>query len=574
MVGRVVRRMVVVGVAALAFVPALPATVASATPPSPSLIPTADKRIFMITDSVGLGAKSAMSKVFPSPEWQLTVTGKPGLFTEQLAANYVAPAPLYQFGESAIVATGYNYPYWDPPRFDRAIDQMVNTLKGKGVQRIFWVTMREVKPQYFSGWNSLSSAYRTLYLAYPTANQQLRNAQVRHPELSIIDWAAVSDQTGLTYDAIHLNPTGAARYSSIASTAVRSGASRQAAGAITELDVASAEGVPEGATAAALNLTVVNPRMSGYLTAYPCGGDRPVVSNLNFRANENVAAATIVPIGVDGKVCVYQSTEAHIIADLNGAFAADSGFVALTPGRAVDTRATPGARLAAGATLTAHVGAIEGAPEGEFIAVMNLTVLGSSATTEVRLYPCDESPPDWPTRTVEAGRVQTLPVIRDTDAAGDVCVKVTSDAHVLVDLFGAFGTDADIHPFSLQRVDDTRFGPMPGAASVVDQQLTGSNGIPTDPLPSGAMVTVTLFAPQGIGWATAYPCAGGMPPTSIVNVVPNHVQSNAGLIPVDATGTVCVYVSVPTHVLLDVSGWAGTAFTALAPTRLVDTRAS
>ena len=129
MIGPRLRQLVIATIAALAVVPALPATVASLTPSAPSLIPTADKRIFMISDSVGLGAKSAMSKVFPAPEWQLTVTGKPGIFTEQLAANYVAPAPLYQFGESAIVATGYNYPYWDPPRFDRAIDQMVNTLK-------------------------------------------------------------------------------------------------------------------------------------------------------------------------------------------------------------------------------------------------------------------------------------------------------------------------------------------------------------------------------------------------------------------------------------------------------------
>jgi hypothetical protein len=354
---------------------------------------------------------------------------------------------------------------------------------------------------------------------------------------------------------------------------VRTGATRQAAGTITELDVAGVEGVPEGATAVALNLTVMNPRLNGYLTAFPCGGDLPVVSNLNFRANETVAATAVVPIGVDGKVCVYQNTEAHVIVDLNGAFAVDSGFVALTPARAVDTRSGGGARHPAGSTpLVVHLGDLDGAPDGEFIGVMNLTVLGSSATTEVRLYPCDESPPAWPTRSVEAGRVQTLPVIRETDANGDVCVTVTSDAHVLVDLFGAFAPDADVHPFSLVRVDDTRFGAMPGAGSELDQQVTGANGIPSDPLPTGAMITVTLSAPQGIGWATAYPCAGGLPPTSIVNVVPNHVQSNAGLVPVDASGEICVYISLPTHVLLDVSGWAGTAFTALPPTRLLDTR--
>src|SRR5207249_1304343 len=34
--------------------------------------------------------------------------------------------------------------------------------------------------------------------------------------------------------------------------------------------------------AAVLNLTVTSPQAGGYLTAYPCGSTRPVVSNLNF----------------------------------------------------------------------------------------------------------------------------------------------------------------------------------------------------------------------------------------------------------------------------------------------------
>src|SRR5262245_21848889 len=72
-------------------------------------IPTPDMRVFMVSDSVGLGAKSAMMGAFP-PGWQVTVTGKPALFVQQLVNQYVVPQPSYVFGDAAIVAGGYNYP--------------------------------------------------------------------------------------------------------------------------------------------------------------------------------------------------------------------------------------------------------------------------------------------------------------------------------------------------------------------------------------------------------------------------------------------------------------------------------
>jgi hypothetical protein len=49
------------------------------------------------------------------------------------------------------IAGGYNYPYWDPARFDRSIDSMIATLTSAGVKHVYWVTLREVKPQYISG---------------------------------------------------------------------------------------------------------------------------------------------------------------------------------------------------------------------------------------------------------------------------------------------------------------------------------------------------------------------------------------------------------------------------------------
>ncbi|MGB8859984.1 MAG: hypothetical protein WCC60_12045 [Ilumatobacteraceae bacterium] len=536
-------------------------------PAAPAAVPA--RKVFMVSDSVGLGAATAMQRAFPS-DWEVTVTGKPAQFVEQLVDRYVNPMPASAFGDFAIVAGGYNYTYWDVPRFDRAIDYMVDSLVAKGVKQVFWYTLREVKPQFYSGWNSLAGNYKLLYSLYPIANSRLRAALDRHPQLSIIDWAATTDQTGLTYDAIHLNPTGAGLYAGLAAGAIRNASSRRPAGTVTEFTVAGVGGVPADASAVSLNITAVNPRTAGYLTAYPCGGTMPIVSNLNFVPDQTIASAAIVPIGANGKVCVYQSSDSHVLVDLNGAFAADSGFVALVPTRAIDTRSGPAP--AADSRTVVHLGAIAGAPAGAFTAVVNLTVVNGDTTGGVTLYPCDAAPPAQVSRTIGAGLAQNLTMVTATDPNGDVCVTVTHSGHVLVDLFGAFPLTASFHAITAQRLLDTRGGfPLAGGEPRT-QQIAGVAGVPATPQPSGVVLTLTLLNPAGPGWATIYPCATGQPDTSMINVVSNHEQTNAVIPAIDAAGTVCLYTSTTSHVLLDVSGWSGAAFLPLTPARLVDTR--
>ena len=66
----------------------------------------------------------------------------------------------------------------------------------------------------------------------------------------------------------------------------------QIAGAAFETTEGNVTTVPESATAASLNITVVNPEREGYLTVWPCGVARPLASNLNF------TAGAVVPNGV------------------------------------------------------------------------------------------------------------------------------------------------------------------------------------------------------------------------------------------------------------------------------------
>jgi hypothetical protein len=56
-------------------------------------------------------------------------------------------------------------------------------------------------------------------------------------------------------------------------------------------------GVPVGAKAATVNLTAVGPNQTGFLTMFPSGITRPLVSSLNFNAGEPALGnGAIVPL--------------------------------------------------------------------------------------------------------------------------------------------------------------------------------------------------------------------------------------------------------------------------------------
>src|SRR6185369_5440828 len=105
------------------------AAVAHASAPRPNLLPP-DHRLYMVSDSVGLGAVGALPRALP--DYQVTLDGTPALFVEQLESKWVRQRMATNpnvFGDVAVVAGGYNYPYWDPARFDRSIDNMITALE-------------------------------------------------------------------------------------------------------------------------------------------------------------------------------------------------------------------------------------------------------------------------------------------------------------------------------------------------------------------------------------------------------------------------------------------------------------
>ena len=83
--------------------------------------------------------------------------------------------------------------------------------------------------------------------------------------------------------------------------------------------VTGVAGVPANATAVVMNVTVDATTGSSFLTVFPAGEARPIVSNLNWVAGTTIPNLVTVKIGAAGQVSVFNlNGNAHVIADVAG----------------------------------------------------------------------------------------------------------------------------------------------------------------------------------------------------------------------------------------------------------------
>jgi hypothetical protein len=131
-----------------------------------------------------------------------------------------------------------------------------------------------------------------------------------------------------------------------------------AAGEQFDLQV-TGSAVPAGATAAVVTVTYTNPTAPGYLTLWPSGGARPVVSTTNPNGRGDIRSnLAIVKIGDGGRISVFSYQPSDVVIDVVGYFGNDpSGhglFTPMSPHRVEDSR-QPGqafGRIGAGQTAT------------------------------------------------------------------------------------------------------------------------------------------------------------------------------------------------------------------------------
>jgi hypothetical protein len=151
--------------------------------------------------------------------------------------------------------------------------------------------------------------------------------------------------------------------------------------------------VPAGATALAMNVTVVNAASGGYLTVAPDGAGVPKVSNINFGAGETLPNLAIVQIPADRKIDFYLGSagSADLVVDLEGYYApsAAAKFVPLFPIRLFDTRTgVTGGALPSGFVIRTSMAFGFGIPVSALTAgLYNVTVTQPGAGGYVSVFP-------------------------------------------------------------------------------------------------------------------------------------------------------------------------------------------
>ncbi len=76
-------------------------------------------------------------------------------------------------------------------------------------------------------------------------------------------------------------------------------------------------------TAVVLNVIVTEAEGDGFVTLYPCGGDVPNSSAVNYSSAGESTNMVVVDLSPSGEICVFALTPAHVVVDLFGVLTAD-----------------------------------------------------------------------------------------------------------------------------------------------------------------------------------------------------------------------------------------------------------
>lgn len=332
------------------------------------------------------------------------------------------------------------------------------------------------------------------------------------------------------------------------------------------LEVAGVGVVPADAAGVALNVTIDQPSAVSFITVFPTGAARPLASNLNVEAGQQVANAVTVKIGTNGEISIYNNAgTAHVIVDLNGWYDDDSvsgggGFFGAQPTRLLDTRVAPATKLGPGETVDIQVTGVGGVPDTATAAALNVTVDQPTAVSYLTAFPTGEDRPLASNINFAPGQQLANTVIVQLGTDGMVSIyNNLGDVDVIVDLNGWFdgslpgGGMTGITP---ERVLDTRTGAVPiGPGETRNVNVLAAAGVPDYGVTS-VVLNVTATQPTATSFLTVFPAGTVRPLASNLNFQAGDTVPNEVLVQVGADGNVSVYNNLgSTHVVVDVFAW-------------------
>ncbi|MGH9291178.1 MAG: Ig domain-containing protein, partial [Acidimicrobiales bacterium] len=356
-------------------------------------------------------------------------------------------------------------------------------------------------------------------------------------------------------------------------------------------------GVPAGAKAVVMNVTVVNPAGPGYLTLWPSGEPRPRASDVNYTSGEVTANLTEVGLG-HGEIDIYSLERTGVVVDVEGYVAptasggAGSGlYQPLShPVRICDTRSgnpsglsgnaaqCSGKALRAGGTLgLAVAGEGFGVPAGAEAVVANLTVVGPAAAGYLTVWPDGAARPTASNVNYLTGQTVPNRIIVNIGSDGELDIYSLAAANVIVDISGYYtapgGSGTSFVPEAAPvRICDTRAGNPSGLSGPAAQcngasdkgealgpgasitvKVAGKFFVP--PGATAAVLNVTAVDPSRPSYLEVWP-SGNRPVSSDLNPAKGDTEANMVVATLSGSGTVRIYNNSGTvDVVVDLAGW-------------------
>jgi hypothetical protein len=335
-------------------------------------------------------------------------------------------------------------------------------------------------------------------------------------------------------------------------------------------------GLPNNAVSYSLNITVVPKVTLGYITVFPTGQAQPLVSTLNSLDGRIKANAAIVPAGSNGEISVFATNETDIIIDVNGVFvpvgstAFGQSFYPVTPCRIADTR-NPAGAFGAPALVAQTTRAFPilsagcGVPFGATAYSLNITVIPSKPLGYLTIWPFGLPQPVVSTLNALTGTIVANAAIVPAGNSGAINVYSTDGTELLIDINGYFAPSGGLnalnfHTLTPCRIADTRNangplgGPAHAAVTTRDYPVQLSNCTVPSTARAYSMNSTVLPATL-LGYMTMWPSGTSQPVVSTLNALDGSITSNAALVPAGIGGSISVFMTHLTNLILDINGY-------------------
>lgn len=307
-----------------------------------------------------------------------------------------------------------------------------------------------------------------------------------HVVVDVLGWFPEGDDVTTLVPARLRDTRAGAQYPTVDGVGEGGGAAGPAS--TTVVDVLGRGGVPtDGVGSVILNVSVTEGTDLSFVTVFPTGVTRPNAANPTVHPGRNVSNLTIVPVGADGSVSLYQHAgSAHLVVDVLGWFPDDGGFTGLSPARLLETRTGPGlgtvdgvangnGALGPNAMALLPVLGRGGVPlDGVGAVVLNVTAVDPTLDTYVTVYPTDAPRPNAASVNPTAPRTLSNTVIVPVAPDGSVSLyQFAGSADLVVDVLGWFPTPDEGFPITLVSAKPDGTAAPPGNSARPDISADG-----------------------------------------------------------------------------------------------------